>query len=82
LRYLNGLLTTGVLAAADDWPYVPHLTLATLANADETGRAHEVAAKEWSKFAGQRQALISELVLVREEATEHWIDLASVTFGG
>ena len=81
LRYLNGLLTVGVLVAADDWPYVPHLTLATLANSAETSRAREAATQEWKKSSGERQALLSELVLVREEGPERWTDVHTVVLG-
>ena len=82
LRYLNSLLKRAPLDAPDAWEYVPHLTLATLADIAATGRAGQIAAEHWRAYRGTREFLIEELSLVREDSPDHWLDLHTAQLGG
>ena len=82
LRYLNSLLKVGVLDSPEPWEYVPHLTLATLADNAAAFCASQVAAAAWQDYRGPRAALIEELSLVREESPDRWLDLHNANLGG
>jgi 2'-5' RNA ligase len=79
LRYAHGLLKRHPFSAADQWPYVPHLTLATLNTVAEVEAADQVAAAEWATYPGERGTMLSEVSLVREDQPERWTDLATVS---
>lgn len=82
LRYLNSLLKAEPFNSPDAWEYVPHLTLATLADIAATARASQIAAEHWGAYRGPREFLIEELSLVREDSPDHWLDLHTAPLGG
>jgi 2'-5' RNA ligase len=82
LRSIYESLNAGVLTAADPWPYVPHLTLATLPDAARTEAAFLRAAEQWRQYSGEREFMLQEAVLVREESRDRWLDIEVFTFGG
>ena len=43
--------------------------------------AYRIACERWSRFAGTRDILVSELMFVREEEQNRWVDLAEVPLG-
>lgn len=69
------------LRAEDPWPYVPHITLATLADDAAVDGAMGRAQREWSAYTGPREFLVSQLTLVREAPPHRWDDLGTFALG-
>jgi 2'-5' RNA ligase len=82
LRDLHDRLNCRVLATPEDWPYMPHVTIAKLDAQQDAQQAYLMARKRWAKFQGSRCIPVRELTFVREEAKNHWVDLAGVPLGG
>jgi len=81
LRELHDRLNVKALAAKEDWPYMPHLTIAKMAAEEQAAQAFHIAQERWSHFACARSITISQLTFVREEKTNCWKDLAGVPLG-
>jgi len=81
LRSIYETLNTGDLAAADPWPYLPHLTLATLPDAGQARAALAQAQQHWQRYEGERELTLIEMTLVREDTPEHWTDLETILWG-
>ena len=78
---LHDRLNAANLAFAEEWPYLPHLTIIKVA-AEELAQDALVTARErWSHFAGSRRVLVDQLTFVREDMQNCWIDLAPVPLG-
>ena len=82
LRSIYETLNCGDLAADDPWPYVPHLTLATLPDASQTRAALAQAEQHWQRYQGEREFMLAEMTLVREDTPERWTDLETISWGG
>ncbi len=78
---LHQLLNTGALAFNEEWPYVPHLTLAKLDVDAAAQAAAELAQRRWAGFHGSRIVHIEQLTFVREDSPNHWSDLAPIPLG-
>jgi len=81
LRELHDRLNVKALAATEDWPYMPHLTIVKMGAEPQAEQAFEVAQRRWSNCECSRRIMISELTFVREEAPNSWKDLAGVPLG-
>lgn len=81
LRDLHDQLNREALATHEDWPYMPHVTIAKLDAEQDAQQAYLVARKRWARFQGSRIIPVRELTFVREEAMNHWVDLAGVPLG-
>jgi 2'-5' RNA ligase len=81
MRELHDRLNTGALASQEEWPYMPHLTIVKMSVESQAEEAHEVARERWNHFEGNREILVNELIFVREEEQNRWIDLAEVRLG-
>lgn len=81
MRELHDKLNVGVLAGSEEWPYMPHMTIAKLSNAEQAARAFITVRDRWAEFRGSRRILLSELTFVREEKPNQWVDLAGVPLG-
>jgi len=81
LRELHDRLNTGVLAAAEQFPYMPHLTILKLADQEKALQAYKISHEFWARFEGSRRIEIKELTFVREEEENRWVDLAPVPLG-
>jgi len=81
LRALHNRLNTQALAAVEEWPYMPHLTIAKMTTQEQAGQAYLVARDRWAEFSGSRLVSIKELTFVREEGENHWVDLAGLPLG-
>jgi 2'-5' RNA ligase len=80
MRELHDQLSGPALRCAEDWPYIPHLTIIK-ADLDEQARAATIIARErWSQFQGARQVRVDELMFVRE-TDGHWQDVAPLPLG-
>ena len=81
MRELHDQLNFKALAAQEDWPYMPHLTIVKMSLETQAQEAYRIASERWSQFAGNRDILVSELTFVREEEQNRWVDLAGVPLG-
>jgi len=78
MRELHDRLNTGALAFPEDWPYMPHLTIVKMSDEAQAQQAYQVASERWNAFEGSRKIQVSELIFVREENKNRWVDLAGV----
>jgi 2'-5' RNA ligase len=81
MRELHDQLNTQALAFREEWPYVPHMTIAKMAAEPDAQEACRVAGERWSQYAGSRRIRLERLTFVREEEQGCWVDLAPVTLG-
>jgi 2'-5' RNA ligase len=82
LEELHARLNAESLAFSEKWPYVPHLTIGTMTTPQAAEEALLISRRRWKQFSGSRQVLLNRLTFVREEAPDHWVDLAPVLLGG
>ncbi len=81
MRELHDRLNQGLLWSEEQFPYMPHLTIAKLGDPQEALALKDVAAQHWARFKGNRRVLLEELTFVREGPREHWMDLAPIPLG-
>ncbi len=81
MRELHDRLNINGLACAEEWPYMPHLTIVKMGAEDQAQFAYRVARTRWAEFDESRCIEIRDLVFVREEATNRWADLAGIPLG-
>jgi hypothetical protein len=70
-----------VLAAEEEWPYMPHLTVVKMADEEQAQRAHIVARDRWAQYHGGRYVRVEKLTFVREQEQNCWVDLAGIPLG-
>ncbi len=78
---LHRILNTESLAFQEEWPYIPHMTIAKMAGEESARDAFRIASERWAGYQGSRRILLERLSFVREEAPNCWIDLAQVRLG-
>ena len=85
LSELHDQLNTQALAFAEEWPYIPHLTIVKMTTEPAAQKAFQMAHERWARFPGSRRILLEKLTFVREELRENgpscWLDLAQVVLG-
>jgi 2'-5' RNA ligase len=81
IRELHDRLNTKTLAADEEWPYMPHLTIVKMSTEQQAQDAYGIARDRWSQFLGSHQIRVEELTFVREQEQNHWVDLAGVPLG-
>jgi 2'-5' RNA ligase len=81
IQELHDRLDTQALAAEEEWPYMPHLTIVKISGQAEADAAYVVARDRWAQFAGSRRITVKELTFVREEEQNRWVDLAAIELG-
>jgi 2'-5' RNA ligase len=81
LSELHDRLNTQALAAQEEWPYMPHLTIVKMSTEPHAQQAFQVATQRWRRFQGSRDIQVSELTFVREDEQNCWVDLAGVRLG-
>jgi 2'-5' RNA ligase len=81
MRELHDQLNTQALAFREEWPYIPHMTIAKMAAEPAAQEALRLASERWSHYGGSRRIRLERLTFVREEAQNCWLDLAPVTLG-
>jgi len=79
---LHQRLNIDTLAFHEEWPYIPHLTIAKMGGEQAAEDACRVARERWMQYAGSKCVLVDKLTFVREDAPNHWVDLAAVPLGG
>ena len=78
---LHRKLNTEVLQFSEEWPYIPHLTIAKMSGEAAAQEAYEIARQRWETYTGSRRILLERLTFVREESPNCWVDLAPVLLG-
>lgn len=78
---LHRKLNTGELQYKEEWPYIPHLTIAKMGSEPLARAAYEIARERWERYSGSHRILLERLTFVREESPNAWIDLAGVQLG-
>jgi 2'-5' RNA ligase len=82
LLELHNQLNAQALAFAEEWPYIPHLTVVKMETEEAANQAMRMARERWQQYSGSRRILLDRLTFVREDAQNHWVDLAPVLLGG
>ena len=78
---LHRKLNTAELQFQEEWPYIPHLTIAKMGSEAPARAAYEIARQRWEEYGGSRRILLEKLTFVREESQNCWVDLAPVHLG-
>jgi 2'-5' RNA ligase len=78
---LHAQLNTQALECHEEWPYIPHMTIAKMAPGQPVEKAFQMAAERWARYTGNRRILLERLTFVREDGNNCWVDLASVVLG-
>jgi 2'-5' RNA ligase len=81
MQELHQRLNIDSLACREEWPYIPHLTIAKMSSEQPARDAIKVARERWTAYRGSRCILLESLTFVREDAQNHWVDLAPVRLG-
>lgn len=81
MRELHRKLNTEALEFSEQWPYIPHLTIAKMSAEAQAQEALRTAQMRWTDYSGSRRVLVEELTFVREDGQNCWIDLAPVHLG-
>jgi 2'-5' RNA ligase len=78
---LHRKLDTEMLQFSEEWPYIPHLTIAKMTAEQAAQDAYEIARQRWDSYRGSRRISLERLTFVREESPSCWVDLAPVRLG-
>ncbi len=78
---LHARLNVDALSFEEEWPYIPHLTIVKMGNESDAVNACRVARERWAAYQGSRCITLERLTFVREDAENHWVDLAPVALG-
>jgi 2'-5' RNA ligase len=78
---LHQQLNAEALEFREEWPYIPHLTIAKMSSEQAALDALKMASERWSRYTGSRRVLLEKLTFVREDGQNCWVDLAGVTLG-
>lgn len=78
---LHRKLNTEVLEFREEWPYIPHMTIAKMSEERAAQKAYEIASRRWESNTGSHRILLEKLTFVREESPNCWVDLAPVLLG-
>ena len=78
---LHQKLNIEELQFREEWPYIPHLTIAKMGAEQSAQAAFETARRRWQDYPGTRRILLERLTFVREESPNCWLDLAPVLLG-
>ncbi len=81
MRELHDLLDQGPLGGAEQWPYIPHLTLAKVDDLQRAQEIYETALRHWERYRGSRQVLVDEITFVRNTDADGWRDVTPVPLG-
>jgi 2'-5' RNA ligase len=80
MRELHDRLCADGLGYAENWPYIPHLTIVKTEQDEQARDAITIARQRWSMYSGPRRIHVAELMFVRETCDE-WNDVAPVQLG-
>jgi len=80
IRELHDLLSGKALCCAENWPYIPHITIVKTEQDEQARTAIVIARERWQNFAGKRQVHVDKLMFVRE-TDGVWQDVAPLPLG-
>ncbi len=80
MRELHDKLNREVLAFEEPYPYMPHLTIAKMDEAEEARKVLGIARQRWRDYTGSRDARIESITFVKGTG-DRWLDLAEVRLG-
>src|SRR6202451_4808162 len=75
LQELHDQLNKQTLAFAEEWPYIPHLTVVKMATEPMAEQALRIARERWQRYSGSRRIRLDRLTFVREDAKDWWVGL-------
>ena len=82
---LHRRLNTEALEFHEEWPYIPHMTIAKMGGEQAAQSAFETARERWAQYAESRRIALERLTFVREDlrvgVASCWVDLAPVHLG-
>jgi 2'-5' RNA ligase len=78
---LHRHLNSRALECKEEWPYIPHLTIVKMSGEQLARDAFKMASERWTHYSGSRRILVEKLTFVREDAQNHWTDVAPVPLG-
>ncbi len=81
MRELHRKLNTAELQFQEEWPYIPHLTIAKMGSEQPAQSAFQIARQRWDEYKGSRRILLERLTFVREDSPNCWVDLAPIQLG-
>jgi 2'-5' RNA ligase len=81
MHELHDRLNTQALASAEEWPYMPHLTIVKVSSEELAQQAYIFARDRWAMFDGSRHIPLNELTFVREQEQNRWVDLGRIPLG-
>jgi 2'-5' RNA ligase len=80
IRELHDQVCGKGLLCAENWPYIPHLTILKTETDEQARAALAIARLRWAKFPGERRVLVGQLMFVRENDGA-WHDVAQLPLG-
>ncbi|HSZ63492.1 MAG TPA: 2'-5' RNA ligase family protein [Terriglobales bacterium] len=80
IRELHDQVCGKGLLCAENWPYIPHLTILKTETDDQARTALAIARQRWAEFSGERSVLVEQLMFVREKDGA-WQDVAQLPLG-
>ena len=81
MQEVHDRLNRDGVCCTEELPYIPHLTIAKMGTEELAWKAFEMARRRWAKYAGSRHIALEELTFVRENETNRWVDLGTMTLG-
>jgi 2'-5' RNA ligase len=81
MKEVHDKLNTGALFSNEEWTYMPHLTIVKMGTEEQAQHAYMMARRRWARFQGDRSIRVEQLTFVREQAANHWVDLAGFPLG-
>lgn len=81
MQELHDRLNRDGVCCTEELPYIPHLTIAKMGTEEQAWKAFETARRHWANYTGSRHIALEELIFVRENQSNCWVDLAPVTLG-
>lgn len=78
---LHSRLNSEALPYNEEWPYIPHMTIAKMSSEELAQDAFHVSRNRWAEYAGTRRVQLENLTFVREDQPSCWVDLAPVRLG-
>jgi 2'-5' RNA ligase len=82
LRELHDRLNAEGLYCDEQWPFMPHLTIAKVDTMEIATKALQIARQRWAGFDQPRKVWVDELTFVRQgDDCDTWVDIAPVKLG-
>ncbi len=75
LKQLHDVMNSAALAYREDFPYLPHVTLAQELKPDEVDELVHVARSRWAECPGPKTFRAEKLVFVQNTRRNEWVDL-------